>query len=222
MAAKKNAVNKSTQARVRGTPNYPYLYAPAAMNRFLKEIPKKPKPDFVDPALFKAWGFLNAADSKIASVLETLEFLDASRRPTQKYEAYMQLGKGPAVLGREIRRVYDALFKTVKNPSSASQDELRSFLIRMVGAEKKQFCFRYRLLRTWHKMPRSAMRTHLHLRKRRKAEVHQIMELPLERTVPPYTLTFIYIYLKKKRKRTMTQFWKVSLGIFTAKAHEHK
>ena len=49
----------------------------------------------------------------------------------------MQLGKGPATLGREIKKVYNLLFSTVTNPGNASPDDLKSFFNTYGGGGEK-------------------------------------------------------------------------------------
>jgi Family of unknown function (DUF5343) len=130
MAAKKTAkskAGKTTSASTYGEPKYPYTWTPASLRRFLDQVPTKPKPEKVTPPTLKAWGFKNTNDKSILRVLKSLELLSSSGEPTVNYIEYMSPDKGPASLGRQIRKVYGTLFSHVSNPGSANQEELRNF-----------------------------------------------------------------------------------------------
>jgi hypothetical protein len=130
MAAKKIAKSKeekTTSAGTYGAAKYPYTLTPAALRRFLDQIPTKPKPEKVNATTLKAWGFKNSNDHSILRVLKSLELLSSSGEPTVNYVEYMSPDKGPAALGRQIRKVYGTLFSHVSNPGSANQEELKNF-----------------------------------------------------------------------------------------------
>lgn len=120
-----------------GTPKYPYAATPSSLGRFLGLVPTKPKPEKVNPPMLKAWGFNNTNDQSILRVLRAIDLLTPTREPTKNYEEFMQPTKGPAVLGKQIKRVYSSLFSTVTNPGNAPYDELKSFFNTYGGGSEK-------------------------------------------------------------------------------------
>ncbi len=137
MVAKKTNKNSTTSSATYGAPKYPYSSTPSSLGRFLSMVPAKPKPEKVNPATLKAWGFKNTNDQSIIRVLKAIEFLTPTGEPTTNYEEFMQPGKGPATLGRQVRKVYATLFNTVSNPGNAPQEELKGFFNTYGGGSEK-------------------------------------------------------------------------------------
>ena len=124
--ATKKGTNKETKARrTYGTPKYPYVYTPTALDRFMKQISEKPTPGTVDYDLLKAWGFNNSNDKKITTVLKEIKFLDGNGSPTENYIAFKSNQNGSEVLGKYLQDRYDKLFTTVSNYNNP--EELHSF-----------------------------------------------------------------------------------------------
>lgn len=136
MAPKKQKKESSSNAAY-GTPKYPYASTPSSLGRFLSMVPNKPKPEKVNSATIKAWGFKNTNDQSIIRVLKTIDLVSPGGEPTKSYEEFMQPGKGPAALGRQIKQVYPTLFSTVLNPGTAPHDELKSFFNTYGGGSEK-------------------------------------------------------------------------------------
>jgi hypothetical protein len=126
-SSKSRAAKKATSGGTYGEPKYPYTLTPSSLRRFLDQVPTKPKPEKVTAPTLKAWGFKNTNDQSILRVLKALELLGSAGEPTTSYIEYMSRDKGPAALGRQIRKVYGALFTHVANPANAGQEELKNF-----------------------------------------------------------------------------------------------
>lgn len=136
MPKKKTKTNTDSE-NTYGKPNYPYASTPSSLGRFLGMVPNKPRPEKVNAATIKAWGFRNTNDQSILRVLKAVDFIGSAGEPTKNYEEFMQPGKGPAILGRQIKKTYDNLFKIVTNPGSASHEDLRSFFNTYGGGSEK-------------------------------------------------------------------------------------
>ncbi len=87
--------------------------------------------------MLKAWGFKNTNDQSIIRVLKAVELLNPAGDPTKNYEEFMQPTKGPAILGRQIKKIYSSLFSTVTNPGNAPYDDLKSFFNTYGGGGEK-------------------------------------------------------------------------------------
>jgi hypothetical protein len=120
-----------------GTPKYPYASTPSSLGRFLSMVPNKPRPEKVNAATLKAWDFKNTNDQSILRVLKAIELITPTNEPAKVYEDFMQPGKGPAVLGNQIKKIYSTLFSTVTNPGNASTDELKRFFNTYGGGGEK-------------------------------------------------------------------------------------
>ena len=123
--ANKKIETKAASSGAYGQPKFPYAYTPTSLDRLLSVIVDKPRPDKINPDLLKAWGFKNSNDRRNITVLKLLDLLDSSGVPNQNYLDYKDPVKGPEALGRQIKKIYDQVFKTVSDIKD--QEQLRSF-----------------------------------------------------------------------------------------------
>jgi hypothetical protein len=105
---------------------FPYTTKPASLRRFLKEIPKKPKPVKFDKDLLRSWGFSDANDHSMLRVLKAVSLLNEKNEPTDLYSQYMRLDVGAKAIAPEIRRVYAPLFQASHTPYSESNETLQN------------------------------------------------------------------------------------------------
>jgi hypothetical protein len=77
MATKKHQPGNNKKVDAAKTrPRFPYTTKPASLRRFLKEIPKKPRPPKFDMDLLKSWGFSDANDYSMLRVLKAVNLLN--------------------------------------------------------------------------------------------------------------------------------------------------
>jgi hypothetical protein len=96
------------------------------LRRFLGEVPKRPRPTVVDRQLLAAWTLSGSENYTIIRVLKAVNLLNERNEPTDTYAAFMRAGRGPAVLGQQIRQVYAPLFEAAHAPHREQADELRN------------------------------------------------------------------------------------------------
>jgi len=65
-------------------------------------------------------------DGSIIRVLKAVDLVSQSNVPTDKYTGFMNLQSGAAVLGTEIRRVYEPLFQASHEPHRESAENLQN------------------------------------------------------------------------------------------------
>lgn len=135
---KKTSIAKpSVRTKAETTPKFPYTTKPASLRKFLKEVPKKPKPPKFDIDLLRSWGFNDANDHSILRVLKAVNLLNDKNEPTELYTGFMSLEQGAKVLGPEIRRVYAPLFQASHTPYSENNEKLQNlFNIHSGGGDR--------------------------------------------------------------------------------------
>ena len=138
MATKKRlSGNSKNVATAQTQPKFPYTTKPGSLRRFLKEIPKKPRPPKFDMDLLRSWGFSDQNDYSILRVLKTVNLLNDKNEPTDLYGQFMRIDEGAAVLGPEIKRVYAPMFQASHMPYTESADKLQNlFNIHSGGGER--------------------------------------------------------------------------------------
>jgi hypothetical protein len=113
---------------VAGTrPKFPYTNKPNSLRKFLDQIPKRPKPAKVNADTLKGWGLKDTNDQSIIRVLKALDLVGSNGEPTETYTAFMTPGKGPAVLGEAIRRVWAPLFELSHQPNKEEDEKLKNY-----------------------------------------------------------------------------------------------
>jgi hypothetical protein len=138
MATKRHQPGSSKKVEaVKTQPKFPYTTKPASLRRFLKDIPKKPRPPKFDMDLLKSWGFSDANDYSMLRVLKAVNLLNDKNEPTELYGRFMSIDGGAAVLGPEIRRVYAPMFQASHTPYSENTEKLQNlFNIHSGGGER--------------------------------------------------------------------------------------
>jgi hypothetical protein len=138
MAPSKNTKNDGgSRPKAETAPAFPYTTKPASLRRFLKEIPKKPKPTKFDKSLLKSWGFGDSNDLTMLRVLRAVSLVNDKNEPTELYSRFMVLDSGAKALAPEIRRVYAPLFQASHKPYDESNEKLRNlFNIHSGGGDR--------------------------------------------------------------------------------------
>ncbi|MBV6456932.1 MAG: hypothetical protein HONBIEJF_00036 [Fimbriimonadaceae bacterium] len=120
---------KDRSATPQGTPKYPYALTPAALSKFLDNIPNKPKPPKVDNQHLKSWDLRNNNDITLVRVLKEVGVLSADSAPTELYEHLMAGSQGKLELAAEIRTRYKELFNAEHEPYASDATATKLFNI---------------------------------------------------------------------------------------------
>lgn len=123
----KSKKNKEPVRSPATAPKFPYSNKPNSLRKFLDQIPKRPKPAKVNIDTLKGWGLKDSNDHSIIRVLKALGLVGTNGEPTDSYTAFMTPGKGPAVLGEAIRRVWAPLFELSHQPNKEDDEKLKSY-----------------------------------------------------------------------------------------------
>ena len=133
MAAKKSSARSGAETTT--PPKFPYTTRPAALRKFLAEVPRRPRPPKVNQDLLASWEIRGNDATTVTRVLKALGLVGASNEPTDAYTAFMHAGSGPAVLAQRIKETYAPLFSASLEPHKESNDTLRNlFNIHSGGA----------------------------------------------------------------------------------------
>jgi hypothetical protein len=108
-------------------PKFPYSNKPNSLRKFLEQIPKRPKPGKVNAETLKGWGLKDSNDYSIIRVLKALGLVGGNGEPTEVWTEFMTPGKGPAVLGQAVRRVWAPLFQLSHQPNKEGDEKLRNY-----------------------------------------------------------------------------------------------
>lgn len=126
----KSTKKKKTTAvasSVTSKPKFPYTTKPNSLRKFFELIPDKPKPPKVNAETLRAWELRDTNDQTIIRVLKSLDFVDSSNQPTNKYVEFMSRENGPAVLASAIRDVWAPLFDHSHEPHRENDQTLRNY-----------------------------------------------------------------------------------------------
>jgi hypothetical protein len=125
--AKKPKKSNESANQATTQPKFPYSNKPNSLRKFLEQIPKRPKPAKVNADTLKGWGLKDSNDYSIIRVLKALGLVGGNGEPTEIYTAFMTPGKGPAVLGQAVRRVWAPLFELSHQPNKEDDEKLRNY-----------------------------------------------------------------------------------------------
>jgi hypothetical protein len=135
MPQKKNTQLRLGSAQTTSAPKFPYTTRPAALRKFLAEVPRRPRPPKINQDLLASWEIRGNDATTVTRVLKALNLVSTSNEPTDAYTAFMHAGTGPSVLAHRIRETYTPLFNASLEPYKESQDTLRNlFNIHSGGA----------------------------------------------------------------------------------------
>lgn|SRR5262249_39598962 len=119
-----------------GRPAFPYTTRPAALRRFLAEVPTRPRPTRVDDQLLRSWNLSGGENRTILRVLKAVGLLQPSGEPTDRYTEFMDASRGPSVLAQLLRTSYAPLFQATHEPHREPDERLRNlFNIHSAGAK---------------------------------------------------------------------------------------
>jgi hypothetical protein len=107
--------------------DYPYITAPAALRRFMDQIPTSGVPNALSHKELEGRGFKSHNYRPIISILKFIKFLDTDGKPTDAYRQFRSREVGPAVLAAAIREAYADLFTTYPDAYNKDVEALRNF-----------------------------------------------------------------------------------------------
>jgi hypothetical protein len=135
MPPKKTVAGRPSGGETTSAPKFPYTTRPAALRKFLAEVPRRPRPPKVNQNLLASWEIRGNDATTVTRVLKALNLVGSSNEPTDAYTAFMHAGTGPAILAQRIRETYAPLFNASLEPYKESQETLRNlFNIHSGGA----------------------------------------------------------------------------------------
>ena len=107
--------------------DYPYVAVPNKLKTFLEDIKRLGVPERVNRNWLKTVGYTSSNDLSIPRVLEFIEFVDASRKPTEKWMRFRDRERSGAVLAVAILQGYSALYQILPDAHLRDDDDLRNF-----------------------------------------------------------------------------------------------
>ncbi len=137
--AKKKTAPKAPKKKAashRADPKYPYTSSPNALRKFLKKVPKRPRPPRVNNILLTAWELGGSNANTVIRVLKSIGLVGSTNEPTSDYDSFMQPTVGPAVLGEKIRATYSKFFEASHEPYNDDEELRRLFNIHSGGSDR--------------------------------------------------------------------------------------
>ena len=105
----------------------PYTPTPAAIPRFLQHIQSAGVPPKVSTRYLVSVGFKSTNDRYLIGILKSIDFIDASGVPTQRWRGYRDKGEAPGVLAAAVRHAYPELFETYPDAYRKDDEAIRNF-----------------------------------------------------------------------------------------------
>ena len=106
---------------------FPYVVVQNKLKSFLGEIKRLGVPDRVNGTWLKTVGYTSSNDLSIPKVLEFIDFVDMSRKPTDKWMKFRDIENSGVVLADAIREGYSALYQIHPDAHLRSSVELQNF-----------------------------------------------------------------------------------------------
>ena len=106
---------------------YIYVTNPARLKAFLEKIQGVGIPEKVTLKYLQQLGFKSPNDRAYVSVMKNLGFLSSSGEPIERWKAYRNKRKGPAILAQAIKENYAALYQMYPDAHLKDNEALRNF-----------------------------------------------------------------------------------------------
>lgn len=104
-------------------PDVAYTTVPGKISSLLAKIRSNGVPKKVDSVWLKAIGFTSSNDKSLLPVLKSIDFVDGSKAPTERWRSYRG-ADGPIVLGEAIRHAYSDLYDFYDDAHDRSNQEI--------------------------------------------------------------------------------------------------
>lgn len=118
-------------------PEYPYTTVTGKIKAFFDKIQDVGRPQSVTQQWLATIGFTSSNDRTIVSVIKFLDFVDASRTPTDTWNDYRNKQRSKQVMASALRSAYPDLFHTYSDACRRSDQELRDFFSTKTSAGAK-------------------------------------------------------------------------------------
>jgi len=109
------------------SPSYPYILVPKALEKFLRGVPDRGVPEKITTKTLEALGLKSKNHRAIIPILRFIDFVDPSGTPTDRYKAFRDRSKGPALMAQTVREVYADLFQMHGDAHEKDNEALRNF-----------------------------------------------------------------------------------------------
>lgn len=106
---------------------FPYAQTRKSLKGVLEKIPKVGVPASADHKWLSSLGFGEPNDQAVIKVLQFLDFVDDSGRPTDRWSSYRNHDDSKSVMTVALREAYADLFAQHARPEEVSSNELGNF-----------------------------------------------------------------------------------------------
>ncbi|MDD9957173.1 MAG: DUF5343 domain-containing protein [Anaerolineaceae bacterium] len=106
---------------------FPYVAVPNRLKSFMGNISRLGVPDKVSGSWLRSVGYTSSNDVAIPRVLQFIDFVDASRKPTDKWMQYRSGSNSGKALAAAMKEGYAALYQIHPDAHLLSVENLKSF-----------------------------------------------------------------------------------------------
>ncbi len=112
----------------------PYFVTLGNIPKYLSKLQTAGTPEKFDIKFMKeVLGFKSNNDQRLIKILKSMEFLDPSGIPLKRYHDFRAEGASSLALASGIRTAYQPLFKRNVNAHTASEEEIKGYVISITG-----------------------------------------------------------------------------------------
>ena len=108
-------------------PEFPYVAVPNKLKSFLEDIKLLGIPENVSGSWLKTVGYTSSNDTSIPKVMEFVDFIDSSRKPTEKWRLFRDDKSSGFVLADAIKEGYSTLYQVYPDAHQRSEADLMNF-----------------------------------------------------------------------------------------------
>ncbi len=106
---------------------FQYVAVPNKLAAFLEEIKSVGIPETASMGWLKAIGFTSSSHQSFPRVLQSIGFVDSSRKPTEKWRQFRDKSQSGKVIAAAIEEGYSKLYQVYPDAHIRSDDELVNF-----------------------------------------------------------------------------------------------
>lgn len=101
-----------------------YTLRPGRLKEFFEKIQDIARPPTASNKWLATIGFESKSYYQYLQILEQIKFVDASRKPTERWKEFQDVRTAESAMARGLREGYDILWKTYKEPYNESAENL--------------------------------------------------------------------------------------------------
>ncbi|MCY4428490.1 MAG: DUF5343 domain-containing protein [Halieaceae bacterium] len=106
---------------------FQYVTVPNKLAAFLEEIKSVGIPETASMGWLKEIGFTSSSHQSFPKVLQSIGFVDSSRKPTEKWRQFRDKSQSGKVIAAAIEEGYSKLYQVYPDAHLRSDDELVNF-----------------------------------------------------------------------------------------------